>query len=367
MNDVVAFQKTVDVFTDACNDILETARETSTWRRSDLHHLVYHPIRERYRLSANLVVQAIRRVARRKGTYTGSFKRGSVGYDRRTLSLKGEVVSLTTTSERIKVPLSIGNYQRHLLSNAKSIQGGQLVKSRRGDWYLHFSIRTDVPTVADGGRVIGVDLGQKVLATTSHGRKHGGGQLKQTRRQYLQKRAEVRSKLDTERSAGVKRLWVRLSGKERRNVRHAMHLVSRQLVNSVEPGDTLAFEDLTGLRANTRRKGKAARHLHNLWPYWKLRQFVTYKAALKGVNLVFVDARNTSKTCNRCGYCDRANRKTQALFRCVKCGFQTNADLNASANIAQRAGSLGTGCRKPALNLDVSQVNHDFPSKSPRL
>lgn len=364
---VAALQETVNVFTDACNDILKTARETDTWRRFDLHHLTYHGVRERYGLSANLVVQAIRRVAKRKGKRTGGFKRGSVSYDQRTLSLKGEVVSLTTMGGRVKAPLSIGNYQRHLLSNAVSVQGGQLVKSRRGGWYIHLSIRTDVPTPPGGGRVVGVDLGQKVLATTSDGRTYGGGQLKQTRRHYLKKRAEVRSKLDTKRSRGLKRLWARLSGREQRNVRHAMHEVSRRLVDSVLPGDTLAFEDLTGLRANTTRRGKEARHLHNLWPYWMLRSFVSYKAAMKGVRVVFVDPKNTSKTCSRCGHCDRANRKTQTLFRCVGCGYTTNADTNAAVNIAQRAGPMSTGGCNPSLNLDVSRISHDAHSKSPVL
>ena len=362
--DIEALQRTVNVFTDACNDILKTARETDTWRRFDLHHLTYHGVRERYGLSANLVVQAIRRVAKRKGKKTGGFKRGSVSYDQRTLSLRGEVVSLTTMGGRVKAPLSIGNYQRHLLSNAVSVQGGQLVKSRRGGWYIHLSIRTDVPIPPGSGRVIGVDLGQKTLAVTSHGQRYGGGQLKQTRRNQLKKRAEIQSKRATKRSPGLNRLWARLSGREQRNVRHAIHVVSRRIVDSVLPGDTLAFEDLTGIRANTTRRGKEARHLHNLWPYYMLRDFVSYKAALKGVSVVFVDPKNTSKTCSRCGHCDKKNRKTQALFKCVACGYTTNADANAAVNIAQRAGPMSTGGCNPSLNLDVSRISHDAPSKS---
>lgn len=361
-------QKTVDAFTDACNHALKLARETNTFKRFDLHHLVYYQLREQFGLSANLAVQAIRRVARRKGKWTGGFKYGSVAYDQRTLSVKDEVVSLTTLDGRVKIPLAIGNYQRHLLTNAKSVQGGQLVKGKRGQWYIHLALHVEVPTPpGKSGKILGVDLGQKVLATTSDGRKYGGGQLKQARRHYVQKRAEVQSKLDTERSPGLKRLWTRLSGSERRSVRHALHVVSRQLVASVNPGDTLAFEDLTGIRANTTRQSKAARHLHNLWPYWMLRQFVSYKAASKGINVVLVDPTNTSKRCSRCGYCDKANRKTQALFRCVRCGFQTNADFNASANIAQRAGSMGAGSCNPAPDLSVSRSSHSSPLKSPRL
>lgn len=361
-----SLQKTVDVFTDACNDILKVAREADEWRKFSLHHLTYYLMRGRYGLSANLVVQAIARVAKRKGKKTGGFKRGSVTYDQRTLSVKKEVVSLATIDGRIKIPMSIGNYQRHLLSNALSIQGGQLIKSRRGGWYINLSIRVDAPTPPDSGTVVGVDLGQKTLAVTSHGLSFGGGHLKQTRRHHVKKRAEIRSKLDTERSPGVKRLWARLSGREKRNVRHAIHVVSKQLVDSVNPGDTLAFEDLTGIRKNTTRRGKEARHQHNLWPFYMLRQFVTYKAALAGVKTVFVDPRNTSKICSRCGHRDKKNRKTQALFRCVVCRYQTNADTNAAHNIARRAGSTGKGDHNHAHDLSVRRaVSNGAPLKTP--
>ena len=40
----------------------------------------------------------------------------------------------------------------------------------------------------------------------------------------------------------------------------------------------------------------------------------------------------TSKTCSRCG--ERGIRKGLA-FKCPSCGFELNADLNATRNIAQ--------------------------------
>ena len=42
----------------------------------------------------------------------------------------------------------------------------------------------------------------------------------------------------------------------------------------------------------------------------------------------------TSQRCSKCGYIDSENRKTQAQFICLKCGFEENADYNASQNIA---------------------------------
>jgi transposase len=55
---------------------------------------------------------------------------------------------------------------------------------------------------------------------------------------------------------------------------------------------------------------------------------------MAGIPLVFVDPRNTSRTCSECGHCEKANRKSQAEFVCKHCGHSMNADLNAARNIA---------------------------------
>jgi transposase len=42
----------------------------------------------------------------------------------------------------------------------------------------------------------------------------------------------------------------------------------------------------------------------------------------------------TSQCCSACGHVARESRESQALFRCVACGFACNADVNAARNIA---------------------------------
>nr|MCR5110264.1 transposase [Ruminococcus sp.] len=50
-------------------------------------------------------------------------------------------------------------------------------------------------------------------------------------------------------------------------------------------------------------------------------------------NVVYIDPKNTSRRCSKCGYIDKENRETQSRFICLKCGFKENADYNASQNI----------------------------------
>lgn len=54
------------------------------------------------------------------------------------------------------------------------------------------------------------------------------------------------------------------------------------------------------------------------------------------VAVSFVHSAYTSKQCPVCGCIDDDNRKTQEVFKCVQCGYESNADFNAAVNIANR-------------------------------
>jgi IS605 OrfB family transposase len=71
--------------------------------------------------------------------------------------------------------------------------------------------------------------------------------------------------------------------------------------------------------------------------FTKLKDALTYKAERMGLPApVEVPAAYTSQTCARCGHRARENRVSQAEFRCVACGYEANADDNASEIIALR-------------------------------
>jgi putative transposase len=360
-----ALQETLERFAQACNLTLEVARACKTFSKFKLQRLVYGQLRA-LGLSANLAIRAIARAGHRKGHRAKHYRPTSCDYDQRTLSLRGERVSLSTTRGRLRIPMRLSPYHRYWLARARSVQGGRLLRDRRGHWYVHLTVRIETPEPAQTGRVVGVDLGQRLLAALSTGARFSGGALKTKRLHYRAKRAEIRSKLDrpSERTRSLRRLWARLSGRERRFVRQVLHEASRRIVDGLAPGDVLAIEDLRGLRGRTRRKGKAARHLHQLWPYGLFRRLLEYKARLKGVRVVVVDPRYTSRTCPRCGHLDRRNRRSGRLFRCRACGFQHNADVVAALNLARRAGSEGTGRCQPALSAIPAGGREGKPTTS---
>ena len=61
-----------------------------------------------------------------------------------------------------------------------------------------------------------------------------------------------------------------------------------------------------------------------------------YKLAWQRGTLIKVDPKNTSRCCPACGYTSTDNRKTQAGFECVDCGFVENADVVGALNVLAR-------------------------------
>lgn len=94
----------------------------------------------------------------------------------------------------------------------------------------------------------------------------------------------------------------------------------------------IQMEDLTGI-SDGEKKGT---FLGN-WTYYDLQQKIRYKAESKGIEIIMVKPNYTSQRCSKCGCINKKNRDAkvdQAKFKCVTCGFETNADFNAARNIA---------------------------------
>ena len=76
---------------------------------------------------------------------------------------------------------------------------------------------------------------------------------------------------------------------------------------------------------------------------FELRRQLEYKMQWQGGLLVPVPAPNTSRKCPDCGHVSAENRKSQAKFICVECGFSANADFVGAVNIRE-AGLASLAC-----------------------
>lgn len=92
------------------------------------------------------------------------------------------------------------------------------------------------------------------------------------------------------------------------------------------------------------------------------RQQLDYKLQWAGGMLIAVPPHNTSRTCPHCGHISADNRKTQAQFKCVDCGYENNADVVGAINILERGyrllacGELALSCSEKQEPTEVSQL-----------
>ena len=276
----------------------------------------------------------------------------SVRYDKNsyTLFLNKKEVSLLTASGRKRIALAIPDYYKEYFASWKHCSADLII--RKNKVYLHITFEKEVADATSTGKLIGIDRGIKNIAVVSNNKFFGGGVIKKIVRKYQ----KLRSSLQKKGTKSAKRHLVRVSGQEQRFRADINHIISKNIIFSLNTGDTIVLEELTGIR--NKRLRKAQRTLLNNWSYFQLEQFITYKAMAKGIDVKHIDARYTSQRCSKCGYTCRSNRKSQSDFCCKECGFRLNADLNASRNICNKhLAAISSQDR-----ADVNQPNVALPS-----
>jgi putative transposase len=340
---------------DKLREVMERFNEAASWlagiafdrqvaNKFALQKIAYRDLRERFHLPADTAIRCIAQVCE-------SFKRDKTKQPRfrphaavpftvgKNISFKGpDRVSISTLQGRVVVPFIMGKYQAERFGFAK----GQcdLVLRKDGKWFLLVTVHMPDGTPINTTNFVGVDLGVNQIATTSDGTIFNSSQIEAVRVKHFNTRRSVGRKTGSKKRRtrkNARRAIKRSSNKESRFRRDTNHVISKKLVALAKDTNRgIALEDLKGIRERTQfRKRQRARI--GSWAFAQLRSFITYKGILAGVSVVTVDPRNTSRTCNKCGHCEKANRRSQAEFLCVACGHTDHADLNAALNIRARA------------------------------
>jgi len=328
--------KTMERFNEACNYISEVAWANRTFGKVGLQKILYYEVREKFGLSAQMVVRAVGKVSESykiDKSVKHTFKpHGAVVYDQRNLTIKGaDRVSILTLDGRTLVPIAYGNY-RTLDQNR--IRGQADLVYIDGSFYLILVI--DIPEekqIENPDGTLGVDLGIVNLATTNDGFQFSGEKCAIVRQRY----STLKARLQSVGSWNAKKHLKQISRKERRFKKDTNHCISKQIVKTAQDTNrAIALEDLKGIRSGS-TVPKPVRSVLGKWAFYELASFIRYKAQLLGVPVVFVDPKYTSQQCSVCGFVDKKNRKSQSKFVCLECGHSENADINAAKNIACRA------------------------------
>ena len=361
-----ALLETLEEYKLAYNYTCKMGWKAQLWNGVELHKRTYQTIRDETSLPSQLVISArvvateslksaIKRKKKGLKTRCPESNNPAIRYDKRSYTLwldRGEV-SLATVKGRLKLEIKVPEYFKQYLD--WKVTSANLKYDRRlKKFFLNVSLEKEIEDIRPKDFCIGVDLGLRKLAVVSNpdgriNRFFDGGHTRAVSERYQ----SLRRRLQSKGTPSAKRHLKRLSQKEKRFRTAINHKIAREIVESVPAGGTIVMEKLKGIRKRIKTDKQSRRWIHS-WKFAQLQSFIEYRAQAKGIRVVYVDARYTSQRCSECGHTSRKNRRDQPHFVCKRCGYQLNADLNASRNVvknylASLSGRSGHGEAGPSV------------------
>ena len=123
--------------------------------------------------------------------------------------------------------------------------------------------------------------------------------------------------------------------------------------------DHLVFEDLNVFtrkyKINNKEFNVNIRRLMSILHIVDIKNMAERISKKYGITISLTNAEYTSQQCSCCGYIHKDNRKTQERFKCIHCGYEENADLNASINIKNR---ISVDVLRDSLHIEVEKNKH---------
>ena len=209
--------------------------------------------------------------------------------------------------------------RKHHHFNALVADGWKLKASTRlgvsGDHFvLDVYFEKEAPAIKTEGKQVGIDIGYRKLIATSEGKLYGS--------EFSKLAAKIQRKRQG--SLGFERA-----------LRERDEFVNKT-VKQLPFAETKTFviEELRGLK-NGRRFLKEFQAKFQRWTYPVLVKRIRLASERAGVLLMEVNPAFTSQTCSRCGSKDKNSRRGE-VFACTSCGYESDADVNASVNISMK-------------------------------
>lgn len=261
--------------------------------------------------------------------------------------------SISVMNDRIKLKFKLTAKQKELFTNPDWKRGNARLVQTGKKWFLHISFTRKVPKIdiSKFDNIIGIDAGLRQIMTIYNPKTgqtffKNGQNIKKKRRNYAKKRQSLQSK----NTKSAKRRLKELSGRENRWMTDVNHCLSKTLV-SENPNTLIVVEDLTNVTFDTvSHRKKENRYEHHSWAFYQLQQDIAYKAREHGSYLIKVNPAYTSQRCPKCGTICKENRnKTNHIYHCNNCHYQSNDDRVAAMNIVQLGQLKQQGVKKPSF------------------
>ena len=239
---------------------------------------------------------------------------------------------------------------RKVLGTVKNVT----VSAAGGKWFVSIQTEREVESPVPQGGAVGIDVGIARFATLSDGIwlaplnsfKRHEATLAKAQRQMSHK-AKFSSNWKKAK-ARVQKIHARIGNARRDYLHKALTSISKN--HAMVCIEDLQVKNMSRSAAGTAdapgrnvraRSGLNRSILDQGW--FEFRRQLDYKLAWSGGHLIAVPPRNTSRACPCCGHVSAGNRRTQARFACVECGYEDNADLVGAINVL-RAGHARLAC-----------------------
>jgi putative transposase len=259
-------------------------------------------------------------------------------------------VKLDRENGRISLP-KLG-YMRY--RNSRIVLGevrNVTVSSKGGKWFVSILTRREVEQPVPQGPAVGIDVGVTRFATMSDGsyiaplasfKRHEQRLAKYQRRMSRKtkfsnnwKKAKARVQKIHARIANARNDFLHKTSTTI-SQNHALVCIEDLRIGSMSKSSAGTAEAPGKKVAQKSGLNKAI--LDQGW--FEFRRQLEYKTAWRGGFTVAVPAAYTSQACPCCGHVAEENRKTQALFACVSCGYTSNADHVGAINVLERGQRL---------------------------
>jgi putative transposase len=222
------------------------------------------------------------------------------------------------------------------------------ISHKGGKWWVSFAFEVEEnPKQPAPEAIVGIDVGVAKLATLSDGTIYQPANALQQHEKKLKRLQQQLAKQEKGSNNRAKRkLEIAKLHKHIADIRkNKTHQVTAEVTRNYQ---TIVIEDLSVKNMTASAKGDTENHGKNVKQksglnrsilnqgFYEFRRQLEYKAVWHGGHVIAVNPRYTSQTCFSCGHVAKENRLSQAVFKCVECGYTANADLNAAQNIKQR-------------------------------
>ncbi|QWH12845.1 transposase [Bacillus mycoides] len=227
-------------------------------------------------------------------------------------------------STRVKIRASLSDKNNRNLNLLKHKLGTLRIIKKSNKWIAQISVTLAI-NKRTGTKILGVDLGLKVPAVAitddDKVRFFGSG------RHNKYKKRKFRKKLGKDKKVNAIR---RMDDKEQRWMQDKDHKISRAIINFAIANhiSVIRLEQLTNIRQTARTSRKNEKNLHT-WSFYRLAQFIAYKATIAGIQIEYVNPAYTSQSCPKCA---EKNKARDRKYKCP-CGFKTHRDIVGAMNI----------------------------------